>query len=84
MKQVTYWLNRKAFRDSVDYGTTCPSDDCLSLGDSVWTRTVDSKTGFAEWNQVKTTRVTANGTMAIDTWDASATDKVVLDNTKEV
>lgn len=78
MKQVSYYLNRKAFRDSVNYGTTCPSVDCLSLGDSVWTRTV-GKDGLAIWDTLMTTRVTTSG-LAIDTWNNRG-DKPELLNT---
>jgi hypothetical protein len=83
MKHVTYWLNRKAYRDSVNYGTVCPSDSCLSLGDSIWTRTVEGKDGIAIWDTLKTTRL-ANGTLVIDTWDNSNPDRVVLADTTEV
>lgn len=78
MKQVTYWLNRKAFRDSVDYGTTCPPVDNLSLGDSIWTRTV-GKDGLPVWDVHMTTRATTEG-LAIDTWNNRG-DKPELLNT---
>jgi hypothetical protein len=83
MTSTTYWLNRKAFRDSVNYGNVCPSVDNLSLGDSVWTRTVDDD-GLAVWGTLMTTRLGTVG-LAVDIWgdDPVNCTKTVLVNTME-
>jgi hypothetical protein len=75
---TTYWINRKAYRDSVNYGSTCPSVDNLSLGDTVWTRKVGDD-GLAIWDLLLSTRATTSG-LAIDTWDSKG-ERVALLNT---
>jgi len=75
---TTYWLNRKGMRDSVNYGATCPSADTLSLGDSVWSRTVDAN-GMAIWGTLMTTRASTSG-LVVDTWDNRGEKPILLNS----